>query len=439
MKTQDKIPTTKVARATEFVKTGVKIGGNYVKHFAKRLVDSSISNDALHEANAEDIYNSLSQLKGSALKIAQMMSIDRSMLPKAYKNKFQMAQYSAPPLSGPLVVKTFQKYFGKSPQQLFDSFELNAENAASIGQVHVAYKNGNKLAVKVQYPGVADSISADLKMVKPFAVKLLGLNESDVNNYTSEVEERLLEETDYFLELKRSMEISEACSHIPNLIFPKYYPELSCERVLTMDWMKGMHLKDFLNTNPSQQVRDQIGQALWDFYSFQIHTLKQVHADPHPGNFLMNENGTVGIIDFGCIKVIPEKFYEPYFLMVNPYVREDEVTKEKLFFDLEILKEDDTEKDKKFFTGIFTSMSELVTRPFQSDTFDFGNDDYFNEIYALGETLSKTKEIKESKVARGSRHTLYINRTYFGLYNILNDLKANIFITKPAWLLEKVY
>jgi len=203
--------------------------------------------------------------------------------------------------------------------------------------------------------------------------------------------------------------------------------------------MKGMHLKDFLNTNPSQQVRDQIGQALWDFYSFQIHTLKQVHADPHPGNFLMNENGTVGIIDFGCIKVIPEKFYEPYFLMVNPYVREDEVTKEKLFFDLEILKEDDTEKDKKFFTGIFTSMSELVTRPFQSDTFDFGNDDYFNEIYALGETLSKTKEIKESKVARGSRHTLYINRTYFGLYNILNDLKANIFITKPAWLLEKVY
>jgi len=235
MKTQDKIPTTKVARATEFVKTGVKIGGNYVKHFAKRLVDSSISNDALHEANAEDIYNSLSQLKGSALKIAQMMSIDRSMLPKAYKNKFQMAQYSAPPLSGPLVVKTFQKYFGKSPQQLFDSFELNAENAASIGQVHVAYKNGNKLAVKVQYPGVADSISADLKMVKPFAVKLLGLNESDVNNYTSEVEERLLEETDYFLELKRSMEISEACSHIPNLIFPKYYPELSCERVLTMD------------------------------------------------------------------------------------------------------------------------------------------------------------------------------------------------------------
>ncbi len=439
MKTQNKIPTTKVARATEFVKTGVKIGGNYVKHFAKKLVDNSISNDALHEANAEDIYESLSQLKGSALKIAQMMSIDRSMLPKAYKNKFQMAQYSAPPLSGPLVVKTFQKYFGKSPQQLFDSFELNAENAASIGQVHVAYKNGNKLAVKVQYPGVADSISADLKMVKPFAVKLLGLNESDVNNYTSEVEERLLEETDYFLELKRSMEISEACSHIPNLIFPKYYPELSCERVLTMDWMKGMHLKDFLNTNPSQQVRNQIGQALWDFYSFQIHTLKQVHADPHPGNFLMNENGTVGIIDFGCIKVIPEKFYEPYFLMVNPYVREDEVTKEKLFFDLEILKAEDTEKDKKFFTGIFTSMSELVTRPFQSDTFDFGNDDYFNEIYALGETLSKTKEIKESKVARGSRHTLYINRTYFGLYNILNDLKANIFITKPAWLLEKVY
>ena len=439
MKTQNKIPTTKVARATEFVKTGVKIGGNYVKHFAKKLIDNNTTNDALHEANAEDIYESLSQLKGSALKIAQMMSIDRSLLPKAYKNKFQMAQYSAPPLSGPLVVKTFQKYFGKTPQELYGSFNMDAENAASIGQVHVAYKDGKKLAVKVQYPGVADSISADLKMVKPFAVRLLGLNQSDVENYTAEVEERLLEETDYLLELKRSIEISEACAHIPNLVFPTYYPELSCERVLTMDWMEGFHLNEFLRKNPSQETRNQIGQALWDFYSFQIHTLKQVHADPHPGNFLMNENGTVGIIDFGCIKVIPEQFYEPYFMMVNPHIREDDVIKEKLFFDLEILKENDSENEKEFFKGVFTSMSELVTRPFQSDSFNFGDDGYFDEIFALGETLSKTKEIKESKVARGSRHTLYINRTYFGLYNILNDLKADIFITKPAWLLEKVY
>jgi predicted unusual protein kinase regulating ubiquinone biosynthesis (AarF/ABC1/UbiB family) len=436
MKSQDKIPTSKVARATEFVKTGVKIGGNYVKHIARQLVDKNASKEDLHEANAEDIYASLSQLKGSALKVAQMMSMDRSLLPKAYKERFQMAQYSAPPLSGPLVVKTFQKYFGKNPQQVFDKFDMEAVNAASIGQVHVAYKDGKKLAVKVQYPGVAASISNDLKMVKPFAVQLLGLNAADVDNYTREVEERLLEETDYLLELKRSMEISASCHFIPHLRFPTYYPQYSCERILTMDWMPGMHLPAFMETQPSQETCNQLGQALWDFYHFQIHTLHQVHADPHPGNFLIQPDGTLGVIDFGCIKVIPEQFYLPYFRMVNPYMKQDETLRKKTYFDLEILKEDDTSEQIAFYTDLFTQMSDLVTRPFQNEVFDFGDDGYFEEIYAFGEAIAKLKEVRESRVARGSRHTLYINRTYFGLYNLLNQLKARISITKPEWLMQ---
>jgi predicted unusual protein kinase regulating ubiquinone biosynthesis (AarF/ABC1/UbiB family) len=438
MKTQDKIPTGKVARATEFVKTGVKIGGNYVKHFARQLVDKNVTKEDLHEANAKDIYESLSQLKGSALKVAQMMSLDRSILPKAYKDRFQMSQYSAPPLSGPLVVKTFMKYFGRSPSQLFDKFELEAANAASIGQVHRAWKDGKKLAVKVQYPGVAASISADLKMVKPFAVQLLGLNAADVDNYTQEVEERLMEETDYVLELRRSMEISQACSHLEGLAFPNYYPELSCERILTMDWMPGLHLREFVATNPPQEVRDRIGQAMWDFYDFQIHTLHKVHADPHPGNFLIQEDGRLGVIDFGCIKEIPDQFYEPYFQMVNPHVRNDAVLREKVFFDLEILRKDDTPDERVFFVDAFTQMSELLTRPFQTDTFDFGDDGYFDEVYAFGEEVSKRREIRESRVARGSRHTLYVNRTYFGLYSILNELKANVRTSKPEWMLSPV-
>ncbi|MBC8109899.1 MAG: AarF/ABC1/UbiB kinase family protein, partial [Verrucomicrobia bacterium] len=376
-----------------------------------------------------------SQLKGSALKVAQMMSMDRSMLPKAYKDRFQMAQYSAPPLSAPLVIKTFQKYFGKTPSQIFDSFDLEAVNAASIGQVHAAYKDGKKLAVKVQYPGVAASIAADLRMVKPFAVSLLGLNEADVDNYTKEVEERLLEETNYVLELQRSIEISQACSHIDHLIFPTYYPELSCERILTMDWMPGMHLREFIATNPTQEVRNKIGQAMWNFYDFQMHNLRKIHADPHPGNFLIQEDGRLGIIDFGCIKEIPKQFYDPYFKMVNPHILNDPILREKAFFELEILKENDTPQEKAFFTEIFTQMSEMLTRPFQHESFDFGDDAYFDEIFDFGEKISKMKEIRETKVARASRHTLYVNRTYFGLYSILNELKANINISKPTWLL----
>jgi len=226
LKEQGSIPVSKVQRAAKFISTGAKVGGNYVKHYAKKMVNPSMNKEELHQNNAADIYNSLSELKGSALKVAQMMSMDKNLLPRAYQDKFTMAQYSAPPLSYPLVVKTFQKYFQKTPEQLFDFFSRTAKNAASIGQVHQARKDGKLLAVKIQYPGVADSVSSDLKLVRPFALRLLNMNERELDHYMEEVEERLLEETDYPLVVARSREISEACDHIPHLLFPKYFDAL---------------------------------------------------------------------------------------------------------------------------------------------------------------------------------------------------------------------
>lgn len=437
MKTQNSVPTTKVARASQFVKAGVKVGGNYIKHYSKKLIDPSLSKEELHKDNAADIYDALSELKGSALKMAQMLSMDRGLLPVAYTDKFTMAQYSAPPLSGPLVVKTFKTYFGKSPSELFDKFDINSVNAASIGQVHQAWKNEKKLAVKVQYPGVADAVSSDLKIAKPLAVRLLNLNERDIDRYMGEVETKLLEETDYELELKHSIEISEACAHIPGLVFPAYYPELSSKRILTMDWLDGLHLKDFLKTNPSQDVRDRIGQALWDFYDFQIHTLRQVHADPHPGNFLMRNDGTMGVIDFGCVKVIPEFYYNNYFRLINPDTLEDPVLTEEVFTNLEFLTPADSLKDRQFFTDLFKEMTLMLAEPFAVDTFDFGDDAYFSKVYAFAEGLGKVNEIKNSKVARGSQDGLYVNRTYYGLYAMLNELKARVTTTKPDWLRSK--
>ncbi|TAH15309.1 MAG: AarF/ABC1/UbiB kinase family protein [Runella slithyformis] len=437
MKIQDSIPTSKVARATQFLKTGAKIGGNYLKYNVKKMLDSETTREELHQDNATDIYESLSELKGSALKVAQMLSMDRSVLPRAYVDRFQMSQYSAPPLSGPLVVKTFRNYFGQTPSQLFDSFDMEALNAASIGQVHLAFKDGKKLAVKIQYPGVADSISSDLKMVKPMATRLFGLNEKDVERYTKEVETKLLEETDYDLELRRSIEISSACAHIDGLVFPKYYAELSSKRILTMDWLDGLHLKEFLATNPPQDVRDRIGQALWEFYDFQVHTLRQVHADPHPGNFLMRPDGTMGVIDFGCVKVIPAYFYDNYFALINPDTLQNKQKTDDIFYNLEFLLPEDSPHEKVLFSDLFRQMIGLLGRPFTAEEFDFGNDEYFTEVYAFADELAKVEEIRNSKVARGSQDGLYVNRTYFGLYSMLNDLRARVRTTRPNWLRSK--
>jgi len=141
----DKIPTTRIQRASKFIAAGAKIGTNYLKHYSKRLVNPETTREQLHTDNARDIYASLSELKGSALKVAQMLSMDKNLLPTAYQQKFAMAQYSAPPLSYPLVVKTFQNHFGKGPNELFDSFTRHAANAASMGQVHMATLKGRNL------------------------------------------------------------------------------------------------------------------------------------------------------------------------------------------------------------------------------------------------------------------------------------------------------
>lgn len=430
MNEQVKIPVGKVQRASRFLGTGVKVGGNYLKHYARKTFNGEESRDRLHADNAKEIYQSLSQLKGSALKAAQMMSMDKNMLPRAYSEAFAMSQYSAPPLSYPLVVNTFIQSLGKSPLEIFDTFTRKATNAASIGQVHRASLNGKKLAVKIQYPGVADSVDSDLRMVKPLARKIMNVSDSEFNHYLEEIRDRLSEETNYELELKRSMQISSVCKQkLDNLYFPEYYPGFSSDRIITMDWLDGMHLKEFLATNPTQEIRNKIGQSLWDFINFQVHHLKMVHADPHPGNFLFRSDGSVGIIDFGCIKVIPPEVYDSYFRIFVPDVLQDDKMMMELFIKNEFLSTTDSESELRLFFPLFKEIFNLLARPFQYAEFDFGDDEFFNKIYAFGDDIYNNKEVRKSKTARGSKHLLYINRTYFGLYTILNDLKAKIIIT----------
>jgi predicted unusual protein kinase regulating ubiquinone biosynthesis (AarF/ABC1/UbiB family) len=423
MKIQESMPATKVERSAKFVKTGFQIGGNYIKHYSKKLFNPDLSRDELNEDNASDIYNSLSQLKGSALKVAQMLSMDKNVLPKAYVNKFSQSQYNAPPLSGPLITRTFTKSFGKRPEELYDTFNPVSTNAASIGQVHQASLHGKKLAVKVQYPGVADSISSDLKLVKPFAFRLLGMNEKELNIYIKEVEERLLEETDYELEVRRSIQFSKACSKLKNVVFPIYYPELSSAKIITMDWMEGLHLKEFLATKPSQAFKNKIGQALWDFYHFQQHELKAVHADPHPGNFLIMPDKKLAVIDFGCIKEIPEDFYEPFFALVwNGLMNHKSATIEA-FRKLGMIQPNDTPRQVEFYYKSYKEMISLFSMPYASETFDFSQPQFFEDIYEWGEKITKMPEFRQP---RGVKHFIYINRTNFGLYTILNELNATV-------------
>lgn len=204
MKTLDSIPTHKMERVGQLVSTGIKVGGNYLKYYGKNIIQGEKDRNALDAANAKDIYDGLKTLKGSALKVAQMLSMEKNLLPKAYVEQFGLAQFSVPPLSAPLVSRLIKKYLGAPPETLFDSFATQSVNAASIGQVHQATKNGKKLAVKIQYPGVANSIGSDLAIVKPIAERMFNIRGKATEKYFKEVENKLLEETDYTIELRNS-------------------------------------------------------------------------------------------------------------------------------------------------------------------------------------------------------------------------------------------
>ena len=426
MKTIDNIPVSKIHRASKLVSTGARVGVNYLKYYGDKLTKTELeARSRLNENNAEDIYDSLKQLKGSALKVAQMLSMEKSIMPQAYVEKFSLAQFSVPPLSPPLVIKTFKNYFGKLPNELFDSFNTTSVNAASIGQVHEAVKDGKKLAVKIQYPGVAESIASDLALVKPIAIKMFNIKGKDSDKYFKEVEGKLIEETNYVLEMEQSKEIAEACSRIPNLLFPQYYEELSSDRIITMDYMQGEHLSEFTAYNTDQEKANKLGQALWDFYMFQMHNLRKVHADPHPGNFLVSKEGKLIALDFGCMKIIPNEFYVPYFELAKPENINDQKFFVSKLYELEILREDDSPEEAEFFTEMFHELLSLFTQPFQVETFDFSNGGFFGKITELGQRYSKSTELRKMNGNRGSKHFIYINRTFFGLYNLMFDLKAN--------------
>ena len=188
-----------------------------------------------------------------------------------------------------------------------------------------------------------------------------------------------------------------------------------------MDWMDGVHLSEFTTNNDNA---NKLGQALWDFYMYQMHVLKKVHADPHPGNFLVSNDEKLIVIDFGCMKEIPLEFYKPYFKLTQIETLASKDLFENEMYNLEILKEEDSDTEKEFFSSMFHELFTLFSRPFHEEQFDFSDMEFFNQLAALGSRYSNDAELKKMNANRGSKHFIYVNRTFFGLYNLLNMLKA---------------
>jgi predicted unusual protein kinase regulating ubiquinone biosynthesis (AarF/ABC1/UbiB family) len=159
---------------------------------------------------------------------------------------------------------------------------------------------------------------------------------------------------------------------------------------------------------------------------FQIHGLRKVQADPHPGNFMVSAEGKLIAIDFGCIKAIPEEFYDPYFELSKKENIEDLKQFKQLLKSLEILIDSDTLAETEYFTYLFQKMMKLFTLPFHDTHFDFSNIEFWDSISNLSKEFTADSKLRQMNGNRGSKHFIYMNRTFFGLYHLLYDLEAKV-------------
>lgn len=414
-------PSSKFERGKIFAKTGLKVGTNYAKYHLQRAMDKKNAEEKkknLQSQNANDMYKEFAKLRGTALKIAQSLSMDTSgILSDEFIDVMTQSQYRVPPISKALIRTIVKNELGDYPEKLFKSFDMEAIAAASIGQVHKAtLKDGRRAAIKIQYPNIRDTIQSDLSMAKVLFKRMM--HGRNIDQYFQEVKERLLEETDYIHEGKEIEFFAEKYTS-DKFITPRWIPELSTEKVLTMTYIDGQHLDAFLKTDPSQEDRNLYGQLLWDFFHIQINESHTIHADAHPGNFMFTPDKKLAILDFGCVKTFPADFFYDYMYSLPAHIKGDTEELHRLYRQLEML--DLTKRDKKKeqeYFNFFKNFGNAFIEPYRSDTFDFSDPEFKRNLnYYVKKATTFDEQV-------GSKHFVYASRVHMGLYNMLMQLKA---------------
>ena len=253
---------------------------------------------------AEDVAKELGEMKGVLMKIGQLISFIVEALPDEAQAALASLQADAAPMAPSLAAHVVTEDLGAEPESLFETWGDLPVAAASIGQVHRATMAGGRdVAVKVQFPGVADAIEEDLDgaQVMYSVFSALALQGLDYRSLVDELRARFREELDYRLEAGNVTEFAERFAGHPWVRIPRLVAERSGERVLTTEWVEGMSWEEFA-TSASRETKQRAGEVIWRFGQLSIHRFGMFNGDPHPGNYRFHHDGSVTFLDFGLVK-----------------------------------------------------------------------------------------------------------------------------------------
>lgn len=314
------VPTGSVRRLCSLGGLSAKLGLAYVAWWIRTIYQPAGRRERdLLETNLRAAFKTLETmgyLRGAVSKLGQLLTSFPESIPAEFITALSNLHFHAPPMHYSLIREQLLAELG-DPDEVFAEFDREAIAAASIGQVHRArLKSGEEVAVKIQYPGIARTIRADLRnlktMMRPF---LFNENWRAVEALFEELRVGLEAETDYCREAENCRDVASLFRETPEVVVPHIYDSFSTTRVLTMDFLPGMNVDEYVASNPTQDSRDRFGTLISQAIH-RVYRSRLLYNDANPGNFLFMEDGKLGFIDFGNLRRFsPEEwaFHETIF------------------------------------------------------------------------------------------------------------------------------
>ncbi len=293
-------------RVKRYAQVGTSVGGLAAQFVGARLLGLTLNRDR-HSSELKDV---LGGLKGPLMKAAQILATIPDALPAEYAEELRQLQSNAPSMGWPFVKRRMGSELGPGWQDKFRSFEHQAAAAASLGQVHRAIGlDGRKLACKLQYPDMQSTVAADLQQLKVmFAIYRRYDRAVDPSNIFEELSVRLREELDYHREAAHMRLYRKMLRPVPEVRVPAPVAKLSTDRLLTMDWLEGEPLLDFIRGSDGMAKRKQVAMNMFRAWYLPFYNYGVIHGDPHLGNYTLRPDGGVNLLDFGCVRVFPPSF-----------------------------------------------------------------------------------------------------------------------------------
>jgi aarF domain-containing kinase len=365
------------------------------------------------------IFHRLGYLRGAMTKLGQAAGNFPQILPAQIADTLDRLHFEAPPMHFSLVREVLAAELGAEPEDLFQSFEKEAFAAASIGQVHRAMlKSGERVAVKIQYPAIARTIDADFRNLNALLFPLrLGKDWDSLKAQCEEIHRMLKQEVDYEREAESLREARALFVDDDGFVVPAVHPRYSTKRVLTMDFVSGLHLPAFLATHPSEELRNRFGEKLFLVWH-RLHAARMNYGDPQSGNYLFMQDVRLGLLDFGCV----QHFTDEEFDLLRLAYRLDEGGTEAV---RELLRRacyaTDADLANQEYVGLIEESIHWNLEPIRHQgPFDYGDAEYFKhgvDIFA---------RIVKKRYSRSHPMFVYFDRSQMALKALLFRLGAQV-------------